>query len=137
MWTVVKHAVRSFLRDSRLELIARFLPPPFTVLKPPVTMAPVPTAPKLLSLLSSTLPLVLERARSVSLSHTPSPFTESTIVRNLALVTEGILYLESSDGTASGEMIEKVRSGRERLLIMMEGDEAGREKVREVRARLG
>ena len=36
-----------------------------------------------------------------------------------------------------GEMVEKVRSGRERLLVMMEEDEEGREKVREIRERIG
>ncbi|KAL7408907.1 hypothetical protein BDY24DRAFT_405047 [Mrakia frigida] len=103
-------------------------------------MAPPPTAPKLLSLLSSTLPLILERTRSVSLSLTPSAFTEATIVKNLALVTEGILVLEAQEGGLDGtrgEMVEKVRSGRERLLVMMEEDEEGKEKVRMVRERLG
>lgn len=104
-------------------------------------MPPAPTAPKLLSLLSSTLPLILERNRSVSLGLAPSPLTESTIVKNLSLVTDGILFLESSDGGGldgtRGEMVDKVRSGRERMLGMMEEDDEGRDKVREVRERLG
>lgn len=102
-------------------------------------MPPAPTAPKLLSLLSATLPLILERNRSVSLSLAPSPLTESTIVKNLSLVTDGIIYLESQEGGLDGtrgEMVEKVRSGRERMLGMMEDDHDGRDKVREIRERL-
>lgn len=34
-------------------------------------------------------------------------------------------------------MVEKVRSGRERLLAMMEENQEGREKVKELRERIG
>lgn len=117
----------------------------------PPTVAP-PSAARLSSLLSSTLPLLLERARSLSLALDPSPFTEQTALKNLQLLAQGIaaLELEARSGLrvgdggqvtggqkpASADERRRLREGLERCLGMMEVDDSGRAKVAGIRKAL-
>lgn len=102
--------------------------------------APLP-ASRISSLTSSTLPLILERQRSLSLNLSPSPFTESTILKNLALLTAGVRVLElEGKGVRVGagkqvgrEDASRLREGVEKLLALMEGDDEGRQKVSAIR----
>jgi hypothetical protein len=102
--------------------------------------APLP-ASRISSLTSSTLPLILERQRSLSLNLSPSPFTESTILKNLALLTAGVRVLElEGKGVRVGagkqvgrEDASRLREGVEKLLALMEGDAEGRQKVAAIR----
>lgn len=91
---------------------------------------------KLSNLLTSTLSLLLERQRSYTLSLAPSSFTESTILRNFAVLNEGIedLFLDGQDDEAEGEEEgwKKLDEGLERLVAMWE-EHGGEESVSRVR----
>lgn len=100
---------------------------------------PSPTPASLSSLSASTLPLILERQRSLSLNLTPSALTEATIFKNLTLISDGILSLPEQRGSSGGQGdLDALRQGLGRLVAMVEesGDAAGREKVRSVKRAL-
>lgn len=98
-------------------------------------------ASRIQALTTSTLPLILERQRSISLQLAPSPFTQSTILKNLALLTTAVRVLELEGrgvqvgaGRQTGKNdAGKLREGVEKLLRLMEDDDEGRAKVASIR----
>jgi hypothetical protein len=108
---------------------------PFPV--PHSVIMSAPSLSKLTRLQTSTLTLLLERQRSLSLSLAPSQSTETTILRNLNQLNDGIeeLFLEADDeGGEQGEKCgwKKLDEGLERLMGMWE-EGGGEEKVRGIR----
>ncbi|CDZ96364.1 SNARE protein TLG1/Syntaxin 6 [Phaffia rhodozyma] len=88
---------------------------------------------KLSALSSSTLPLVLERQRSISIGLQPPAFTEATILKNLNLIQQGLQAIHFQSSTAPVSDSKGLRDGLDRLLGLMEQDPAGKEKVISIR----
>lgn len=93
-------------------------PPPFP---PPNAMPPTTS-----SRLTSTAALILERTRVVSLGLTPSPSTDTKIVRALRQVRDELA------ARRGGEECEEEWERWETLVGMMREDQVGRQQVKEL-----